>query len=220
LGSNWYALTIFREFFHDGYILGTNNKWYKASDCVWQAPFVLSGCHDVSTTYPHLEEFFVGKLGIKKVTPGMLIGEINKMVNKKTPKYDEVRKRLIEVGMVLAKSDLDKEAKHALQSLSKAKFLPQRHANGSEALLGISAKYVIADHPRYHSAFSEDGIIDIFLDFTVEEVQIMNVMFEHLDIQKYYLSSLVVEKSNIEGDVEEDSSLSERLQDKAYALYW
>lgn len=210
----------FREFFKNERILGTRNEWYGAEKCVWQSPFLLSGYFDVSTMYPQLEAFFVGRLKIKKVTPSMLVGEINKMVKKKTPKYDEIRKRLIEVGMVLAKSELDIATKDALQSLSNSKFLPKRLTNGSSELLGISAKYLIADHPRYRSALSGDGFVDMLLDFSVEEVQIMNVMFEHLDIQKYYLSSLVSEKSDIEGDVEEDDGLSNELRNKAYALYW
>jgi len=170
--------------------------------------------------YPQLEAFFVGRLKIKKVTPSMLVGEITKKVKKKTPKYDKIRKRLIEVGMVLAKSELDIATKDALQSLSNTKFLPKRYADGSSELLGISANYIIADHPRYCSALSEDGTVDMLLDFSVEEVQIMNVMFEHLGIQKYYLSSLVSEKSEINGEVKEDDGLSNELRDKAYALYW
>jgi hypothetical protein len=147
----------------------------------------------------------------------MLIKEISKMVAKKSPDYADVRKRLIDVGMMLAKTKLDKATNDALSELAESKFLPKRLAGGDTVLLGRHDAYAIRDHARYGSAFAEHGIL---LDFLVEEVQIMNVMFEHMGVKKHYLSSLVVEESTVENGAEEDDDLTQQLQAKAYALYW
>jgi hypothetical protein len=159
----------------------------------------------------------VKRLKVKKVTPGMLVDEIAKMVNKKTPNYDRIRKRLIDVGMVLAKTELDEATQNALDALLEIEFLPKRSANGNTTLLAAYDHYAIADHTRYASAFAEQNIL---LDFSVEEVQIMNVMFEHIGVKERYLSSLVVEESTVEDGAEEDDDLSHQLQAKSYALYW
>ncbi|CAG5182746.1 uncharacterized protein ALTATR162_LOCUS10314 [Alternaria atra] len=205
------------EFFREGdYILGKKDTWHKLETCVWQTPFLLSGYHELSSTYPQLESFFVKRLKVKKVTPGMLVDEITKMVNKKTPKYDRIRKRLIDVGMVLAKTELDEATRNALDALVESQFLPKRSADGNTTLLAVLDNYAIADHTRYASAFAEQNIL---LDFSVEEVHIMNVMFEHIGVKKRYLSSLVVEESTVEDGAEEDDDLSHQLQAKSYALY-
>ncbi|KAI4920156.1 hypothetical protein J4E90_002296 [Alternaria incomplexa] len=204
------------QFQQNDLILGTNSTWHTLETCVWHSRFLLSGYEDLSSIYPHLEPFFVKHLKVKKVTPTMVIKEISKMVRHKSPDYEDVRKRLVDVSRMLTSTKLDKTTKDALSDLAASKFLPKRLASGGTALLSRHDAYAIRDHTRYGSAFEEH---DILLDFSVEEVQIMNVMFTHIGIKRYYLSSLVVEKSTVEDDSEEDDELSKQLQVKAYALY-
>jgi len=118
---------------------------------------------------------------------------------------------------MLTTTKLDKATKDSLSDLAASKFLPKRLVGGGTTLLSRHDAYAIRDHARYCSAFEEH---DILLDFSVEEVQIMNVMFTHIGVKRYYLSSLVVEKSTVEDDSEEDGALTQQLQAKAYALYW
>ncbi|KAI4683813.1 uncharacterized protein J4E84_006652 [Alternaria hordeiaustralica] len=204
------------QFQQNDLILGTNNTWHTLETCVWHSRFLLSGYEDLSSIYPQLETFFVKHLKVKKVTPTMVIKEISKMVRNKSPDYDNIRKRLVDVSRMLTTTKLDKATKDALSDLAASKFLPKRLANGGTVLLSRHDAYAIRDHTRYGSAFEEH---DILLDFSVEEVQIMNVMFTHTGIKRYYLSSLVVEKSTVEEDSEEDDALTQQLQVKAYALY-
>ncbi|KAI4933089.1 hypothetical protein J4E85_003492 [Alternaria conjuncta] len=204
------------QFQQNDLILGTNNTWHTLETCVWHSRFLLSGYEDLSSIYPQLETFFVKHLKVKKVTPTMVIKEISKMVRNKSPDYDSIRKRLVDVSRMLTTTKLDKATKDALSDLAASKFLPKRLANGGTVLLSRHDAYAIRDHTRYGSAFEEH---DILLDFSVEEVQIMNVMFTHTGIKRYYLSSLVVEKSTVEEDSEEDDALTQQLQVKAYALY-
>ncbi len=139
------------------------------------------------------------------------------MVAKKSPDCTDVKKRLIDVGMMLAETELDEETIVALDKLGGNNFLPKKLTGGDTILLCIDDTYAIWDHARYGSAFAKH---DILLDFSVEEVQIMNVMFEYMDVGRHYLSSLVVEESTVEGDAEEDEDLTQQLQARAYALYW
>lgn len=197
--------------------MGVNDVWHKLDTCVWQSPFRLSGKEDLSLVYPDLEDVFVKRFKVKKVKSHMLINEISKMVEKDAPDYTEVKERLLRIGMILAKSFLDQAAKDALEKLALMKFLPMRLSDGSAVLVDKLAVYAIADHARYANAWAGKGIL---LDFTVEEVQILNVMFNYLALGHRYLSTLVTERSAVGEEMQEDTGLSQQLQNEAYALYW
>jgi hypothetical protein len=199
------------------YILGTEYVWHTLDTCVWQSPFLLAGYQDLSIIYPELESFFVKRLKVRKVTPNMLIEEISRMVQEPKPNIDQIRQRLIEVGMILAKGTIDEAVQGALDKLAELSFLPLKRADGDSVLKSIGEEFAIMDHARYGNAF--EGC-DILLDFTVEEVQIMHVMFESMHLAGSYLSGMVTEESTVGDDAHQDNMLSQKLQAKAYALYW
>jgi hypothetical protein len=58
------------------------------------------------------------------------------------------------------------------------------------------------------------------LDFGLDEVQILHVLFWHVGVTNRYLSTVVREISTVGANVREDAGLSEHLRAKAYALYW
>ncbi|RAR05911.1 hypothetical protein DDE83_007182 [Stemphylium lycopersici] len=197
-------------------VLGRDNTWHKLDTCVWQSPFRLSGKEDLSSIYPGLEDFFVKCLKVKKVKSHMLINEIAKMVEKENPDYAEVKERLLGIGMILARSSLDQAAKDALEELALLKFLPMRLSDESTVLVDKDAAYAISDHARYANAWAGKGVL---LDFTVEEVQILNAVFSYLALDHRYLSAMVTERSAVGDEMQEDTGLSRQLQNKAYALY-
>jgi hypothetical protein len=183
--------------------------------CVWQSPFSLSDYQDLSITYPELESFFIKRLKVRKVTPSMLVEEITQMVAKSGPDIDKIRQRLVEVGLILAKGTIDKATEEALDELAAHEFLPLKLDDGTSVL--VNEGFAIPDHARYNEAFMED---EVLLNFTIDEVQILHVMFEYLDLQYRYVSNVVTEKSTVGDNPRSDDVLSQELQVKAYALYW
>ncbi|ORY18241.1 hypothetical protein BCR34DRAFT_596464 [Clohesyomyces aquaticus] len=190
--------------------------WHTLATCVWDPPFPLSGYQDLHSLYPDLEEFFTKRLKIKKVNLVMMIGEIKRMAEHPEPRIEEIRLRLIETGRIFAKSVVDSNVARALQNLEEVKFLPKRVTNNALILVGVRDEFTILDHPRYGKALASHGVM---LHFTIEETQILHVLFRHLLLTRRYLSVAVAEESSVEGEVALDDELSRQFRDKAYALY-
>lgn len=198
-------------------MLGENGVWHPLSTCLWRSSFALAGFQDLSTIYGDLEDFFVRRLRVKKASPSMLINEVKRMAGESPPRIKDIRTRLIEIGMMLAKGTVDDSITRALASLKEVKFLPKQLSRGTAELVGVIDDFAISDHQRYRDALSGH---DILLDFQVDEVQILHSMFRYLGVTHRYLSTTVEEVSTVGDDSNEDEPLSRQLQTKAYALYW
>jgi hypothetical protein len=167
--------------------------------------------------YPNLEAFFVRRLGVKKASPSMLINEVKRMAEESAPRIPEIRKRLVEIGMMLTKIPKDESISRALDSLKQVDFLPKKLNRDSSVLVGVTDDFAISDHPRYGEALAEHGVL---LDFQVHDTQIMHTMFQHLGLTHRYLSMMVKEVSVVGDGANEEEALSRQLQAKAYGLYW
>ncbi|KAF1842835.1 uncharacterized protein K460DRAFT_367777 [Cucurbitaria berberidis CBS 394.84] len=204
------------SFSEETMILGEDGSWHTRHTCLWRSPFPLTGFQDLSNIYPELEDFFVRHLRIKKASPGMLIDEVKRMANEAHPRISEIHRRLVEIGMLLAKTGVESSVARALDALKEVEFLPKKLADGTLILVDVEDDFAISDHPRYGNALSGHGVL---LDFRVDEVQILHAVFQHLGLQSRYLSVMVQEVSRVGVDSSENESLSTELQSKAYALY-
>jgi hypothetical protein len=184
---------------------------------LWKTPFAISGIQDLSIIYPSLEDFFIKRMLVKKATPSMLILEIKRMASQELPQISDIRKRLIEVGTLLARSKMDDNVSKALDALKEIKFLPKKIDEDVSALVGLADDFAIPDHQQYSEASAGRSVL---LDFKVAEVQILHVIFSYLGLTQRYLSALVSEESMIGDETLEDETLSIQLREKAYALLW
>jgi hypothetical protein len=150
-------------------------------------------------------------------SPSMLIKEVKRMTGEAQPQISQIHVRLVNIGMMLARIEIDARIAKALDELKGIAFLPRKLADGSAELIKITAEYAIADHQRYGEALAGH---DILLDFRTDEVQILHRLFQYLGITDRYISTTVTEVSTINGDSIEDEDLSQQLRTKAYALYW
>jgi hypothetical protein len=147
----------------------------------------------------------------------MLINEIKRMAAQPVPPISSIRTRLIEIGMLLARGSVDSSVSKALANLKKVAFLPKKLSGGTSVLVGMADSFAIPDHRRYADALASH---DVLLDFAVDEVQILHVLFRHVGLTGRYLSTMISEVSTIGGSAREDEGLSRQLRAKAYALYW
>jgi hypothetical protein len=198
-------------------VFGKDGTWHNLDTCLWGSPFPLTGYQDLQVIYPDLENFFTKKMKIKKVTSKMLISEVKRMAEQKEPQIEDIRLRLLETGMMLAKNSLEPDVERALNTLKEVKFLPKRLADGESILVGMKDDFAILDHARYGKALANYGVL---LDFDVDETQILDVMFQYLGLTSRYLSLAVVEQSSVGDEVHQNQALSHELQMRAYALYW
>jgi hypothetical protein len=198
-------------------VLSGKKTWHSLSKCYWSSPSPLEGYVDLQGIYPNLKSFFTQKLRVKKASPAMLIKDVKKMAEQKGSQAKGIRDRLIEIGTILAKGDLDPGIEAALLDLLKVKFLPKRLVDGNLVLVGEGDDFAILDHVRYGQALADQGIL---LDFDVHETQILHVMFQKLGFTSRYLSRAVLEQSSVGHGSTRDVVFSCQLQARAYALYW
>jgi hypothetical protein len=198
-------------------VLGENGIWHTTATCLWQSPFTLTDFQDVSTIYNGLEDFFVRRLKVNKASPSMLINEVKRMAKETSPQAHIIRTRLVEIGMILARTPIEDSVSKSLESLKDAKFLPKKLDGGAAVLVGVADDFAISDHQRYGDAFADE---DVLLDFGVHEVQSLHAIFQHMGMTHRYLSAAVREVSTVGDLLIEDEQLSQQLHDKAYALYW
>jgi hypothetical protein len=154
---------------------------------------------------------------VKKASPAMLIREVKKMAEHNDPKAKALRDRLIEIGIILAKGNLDEDVGKALQELQSVKFLPRRSVDGSLALVGVKDDFAILDHVRYGLALAGKGIL---LDFDISETQLLHLMIQKLGLASRYLSTAVSEQSSAGDESVRHPMLTRQLHARAYALYW
>lgn len=167
--------------------------------------------------YPELEDFFTGRLGVRKANITMLIEEVKKMAKENAPNIEDIRTRLLSIGKLVLKIGINEPRAKALTSLAKAKFLPQSTPSGAKILVGKDDEFVINDHQRYGEAFRECFVL---LDFSVEEVHVLDTLFRHIDLGQRYLSQTVKEVSTVGSDAIQSEVLTKDFRNRAYALYW
>ncbi|KAJ8108745.1 hypothetical protein OPT61_g7958 [Boeremia exigua] len=197
-------------------ILGGDGTWHSLQTCYWNSPSPIAGYLDLQGLYPDLQDFFTKKMRVKRVSPALLIKEVKKMSEHSDPQKKAIRDRLVEIGVMLVQSGFDASTELALNELSKVKFLPKRLTSGGLELVGMEDDFVIFDHVRYGQAF--DGH-DILLDFDVDEVPLLDVIFRKLGLTSRYLSNAIVEQSGVGDESLMNPTLSRQLQARAYALY-
>jgi hypothetical protein len=183
---------------------------------VWESPCSLSDYVELSPLYPDLEDFFVDSLGIQSATPAMLTKSLIEVAQSDNYEPDEISKRLLTLGTVAQMESLDKEFSDSLDLLRGVDFLPMKTAR-EHYLIGIDGIFAISDHHRFGREFADQ---DILLDFTPDDISILDPIFQYLNLANRYLTNAVTEVSKVGRDVEESASLSHHLQTKAYALYW
>lgn len=198
-------------------ILGEDGTWHTLETCVWHSPFALSDFQDLSALYNSLEDFFVSRLNVKRASHSLLINEVKRMAETPSPRVHDIRTRLIEIGMMLARTSIGDSVSKALTNLKETMFLPKKISGGASVLVCKADDFAIADHQRYCDALADQ---DVLLDFDVHEVQILHVVFDHMGLTQRYLSSIVREVSVVGETLVEDEQLSQQLNVRACALYW
>ncbi len=184
---------------------------------MWESAFALGGIQDLSAIYPSLESFFVRRLGLKKASPTMLINEVKRMAGATEPRTADIKSRLIEISIIISRVHMTTAVERALETLKDVAFLPKKVPDGTLVLVKTTDSFAISDHERYGSALAGHGVL---LDVSVNEVQSLHLLFQHLRITDRYISELVQEVSTVGDDATEHENLTKKLQEKAYALYW
>jgi hypothetical protein len=207
-----------------------NGKWHAPSTCLWSSGIALSDIVTIADLYGNakvmssygdfgdFEPFFVGRLGVKTANTAMIIDELIGRTKGRNPLPSEEAKSIIrEIARMMGSERIDKNLETSFRRMRQAKCLPVRVGQSDPSLEDASAEFVIADHERYNEAFRPKAA---FLDFTLDEIQLLHPLIKVLGLHGRYLSRNVRETSVIIGNPDRNVVLTTEVQARAYAFYW
>ena len=158
-------------------MLGEHDTWHKLDTCVWKNPFPLAGYQDLHTIYPNLEAFFHTAYEDQEGRTNIVDQPSQADGRKSEPPIDNIQLRLIDVGMLLAKNDIDANVEDTLNTLKKIALLLKRPVDGELVLIGVEDDFAIPDHARYGKTLESHGVS---LDFKIDETQMHDVVTKQM----------------------------------------
>lgn len=192
--------------------------WHSPSECLWSTDTSISDQVSIAGIYPDLEDFFVTRLRVKKLTISMLVSDLKSKATAKAPLGTASAKLLIyKINAMLPNEALDSRLQGKFNELEGVKCFPVRGKDGHVMLTDAKADFAIVDNKRFGEAFTHEADL---LDFSLDEVHVLRPLLEATRLTNHYLSGLVEEVSDIEGSPAQSSELTDRLHLVAYALFW
>ncbi|RGP71733.1 hypothetical protein FLONG3_7037 [Fusarium longipes] len=164
--------------------------WYRISDCLWSSATPIRGKATLDESYEDLEDFFIGKLGVRSLTAQMAYDELKQSLNNNP---EEIKVALLSLNefLQIESGYLDPEP------IRKAKVFPIRYPNGPVSLGSIDVDFAIPDREKLKVTF-EDRVS--LLDFNLEEVHRLKPLFNWLRLSDRYLSNCVKEDTSLSGE--------------------
>lgn len=169
---------------------GNELRWYKQAECVWctdlKSP--IPGYANLSGGYQGLEDFFVGFLGVKKITASY---ENLLHCEPTSVSIDTVKEMLLSLSTVIAEKGRTLDPAPMLLK----KILPVRGKDGKVRFCTSDEEFYIIDRP-YLDVFRNTAPI---LDFSVFEMARLIPFLEWATLEHHYLSWNVDESSFLQG---------------------
>jgi hypothetical protein len=169
---------------------GNELRWYKQAECIWctdlKSP--VPGYVNLSGGYQGLEEFFVGFLGVKKLSTSyenLLHCEATSV------SIDTVKEMLLTLSAVIAEKGRTLDPAPLLSK----KILPVRGRNGKVRFCTADADFYIIDRP-YLDVFRNTAPV---LDFSVSDLARLIPFLEWATLECHYLSWNVKESGFLQG---------------------
>jgi hypothetical protein len=190
------------------------SQWHLSSNCLWADSRVkIDNKASLQDTYFDLESLFHKILGIPSPSVGMHVKALQEYIQSqdtaKTPKdVNRVKEMMILINnMKPSSSDVAK--------LTQCVMFQARLCNGSLRWTNLDSDFAIIDRKEYGDNFRN---MITTLNFTIEDVQICQYLFEALNLGSRYLSRMVIE-TTMATDKVENSKLTRKLQKRAHAFY-
>lgn len=185
--------------------------WFAPSQCLWESPVPIPGKAIINSSYSEdLEPFFVQRLNISPASLTTLVEGIRSLAQGQ-PSVDEI-KRMIWVINDMGPLESD------LESLKPYNILPVRTPGSTpERILfqNCSSNFVITDRVKLADIFRGHAK---FLDFSLEDVRLLDPFLDALGLKAKYLSLICTEETACNDDAEVDINLTEDFKDRAYGF--
>ncbi|OAG40830.1 hypothetical protein AYO21_04907 [Fonsecaea monophora] len=213
MASSEPVIEAIRQEFNGNGLIYVGQKWLKPSECLWNCTVAISGRLPLDHVYPGLKKFFVDKMKVRTMSINVLLQELGRTAKKTSPDVDEIKRIIHTIGELLSSDPEVEVSEEQLTTLEKTDFLPVRGPDGLE-LFSVDQAFTINDHQRYGQLFENKAKI---LDFGHEEMTSLYPLFELLDLEDRFLSSLAKSKTTV-GKSTAHQALEHYIRDRAYAL--
>lgn len=175
-----------RTFEREALIYGFDDAWYTASDCLWSSATPIRGKLILNNLYGNdLRDFFVGVLGVSELTAELAY---NKLAEKDGPELsvEEAKETLRAFNSFLARGSGGFDPAAIIAN----PVFPVRFPNGTVSLRTGTEKFALMDRKLLGKDFAA---LAKFLDFSMEEVRVLQPLFQWAGLEDRYLSKAVEE---------------------------
>ncbi|KAF9774157.1 hypothetical protein IL306_007907 [Fusarium sp. DS 682] len=166
---------------HDGHI-----KWLHIYQCIWSPVMETMNRVDLSRRYPDLKGFFVNILGVEEATVENIHSRLTYM--RSSTSDAEIRDLFGYLNGLVAKSQILLEPVEIL----RRRVFPAKFNGKKYRVTGFAEDLLIPDHQQLATTFKDKVSL---LDFTPEEVVLLDPMFTWLGLKDRYLSQNIYHRS-------------------------
>lgn len=185
-------------------------SWRVSTDCLWSSTTDIRGKVILEDLYEGMEDFFVGKLGVKSLTLQMVYDELLQGPQQRS--VEEIQIILRTFNDLLCSEPVPLEPRPLLD----ARIFPVRYANGTVELCSANVDFAIGDRQNLRDLFISQVSI---LDFDLGDARALRPFFEWAGLDRKYLSASVTEKTIVSSHSANPIRLANRdLKNKAYHI--
>lgn len=190
-------------FEREALICGFDDAWHTASDCLWSSTTPIRGKLILNNLYGNdLRDFFVGVLGVSELTAELVY---DKLAAKDGPE-------LLAFNSFLAAGSGGFDPAAVIAN----PVFPVRFPNGKVSLRTGTEKFALIDRKLLGEDFAA---LAKFLDFGMEEVRILQPLFQWAGLEDRYLSRAVEEITSADTESARPISTPHRdIRRNAHAL--
>ncbi|KAH6617397.1 hypothetical protein F5144DRAFT_520469 [Chaetomium tenue] len=207
------ALSKLKETFErEALICGFDEAWYRTSDCLWSSATPVRSKLILDNLYGNdMRDFFVGVLGVSDLTAELVY---DKLAAKNGPELsvEEAKKTLFSfTSLLVAGSGVFDPA-----AVIANPVFPVRFPDGKVGLCTGTTSFALMDRKLLGQDFAT---LAKFLDFDMEEVRILQPLFQWAGMEDRYLSRAVNEITSADTESSRPISTPHRdIRGKAHAL--
>ncbi|RFU75723.1 hypothetical protein TARUN_6482 [Trichoderma arundinaceum] len=185
--------------------------WVKRSQCLWSSPVNIAGRVALDDCYAGMENFFVNKLGIGRLTAGIVYDKLLE-IGLETPPISEVGDTLELFSSLLRESQEQLDP----GPLLRRRLFPVKCLDNVSRLVSAEIDFAIGDRQHLVEPFTGRAKM---LDFDLGEVSRLKPFFKWAGLERRYLSTLVTETTFVAGGLTRPiSDVNRDIKRKAHAL--
>jgi hypothetical protein len=199
-------------FEREALICGFDDAWYTASDCLWSSTTPIRGKLILNSLYGNdLRDFFIDVLGVSELTAELVY---DKLAAKDGPELsvEEAKETLLVFNSFLAAGSGGFDPAAVIAN----PVFPVRFPNGKVSLRTGTEEFALMDRKLLGEDFAA---LAKFLNFGMEEVRILQPLFQWAGLEDRYLSRAVEEITSADTESARPISTPHRdIRRNAHAL--